>query len=161
MHVNAIAVRRFSSAVNAARTLARRVATDLAKNPTTRARTSNRPDSGAVLRRAGPVARARRADFSRAVTFNLDEFVGIAPDDPSSYRAFMQRHLFDHVNVSPRRIHFLDGQAADAASECRRYERQIARAGGIDLLVLGLGVNGHIGFNEPGTSLVAPRTRPR
>ena len=98
---------------------------------------------------------ARRADFSRAATFNLDEFVGIGSDDPRSYRAFMQRHLFDHINVSPRRIHFLDGLAADTVSECRRYERQIARGGGIDLLVLGLGVNGHIGFNEPGASLVA------
>lgn len=154
-NVNAIAVRRFSSAVSAARTLARRVATDLARNPrlVLGLPTGRTPvlfyDELVRLHAAG------RADFSRAVTFNLDEFVGIAADDPSSYRAFMQRHLFDHINLSPRRIHFLDGLAANAVSECRRYERQIARAGGIDLLVLGLGVNGHIGFNEPGASLVA------
>jgi glucosamine-6-phosphate deaminase len=103
--------------------------------------------------------RARRADFSRATTFNLDEFVGVGAADPRSYRAFMQRHLFDHVNLPRRRIHFLNGAARDLARECARYERAIARAGGIDLLILGLGTNGHIGFNEPGAALVA-RTHP-
>jgi glucosamine-6-phosphate deaminase len=67
----------------------------------------------------------------------------------------MQRHLFDHVNLSPRRIHFLNGRATAVEAECRRYERAIFRAGGIDLQILGLGTNGHIGFNEPGASLVA------
>jgi glucosamine-6-phosphate deaminase len=106
----------------------------------------------------GELARAhqsRRADFSRVTTFNLDEFVGIAPSDPRSYRAYMQRHLFDHVNAAPRRIHFLNGTANDLAAECRRYERAIHRAGGIDILILGLGANGHVGFNEPGASLFA------
>ena len=99
--------------------------------------------------------RRRRADFTRATTFNLDEFLGLAPDDPRSYRRFMQRHLFDHVNLAARRIHFLNGAAADPAAECRRYERAIERAGGIDLQILGLGMNGHIGFNEPARALVA------
>lgn len=99
--------------------------------------------------------RGRALDCSRVTTFNLDEFLGIGGDDPRSYRAFMQRHLFDHVNVPPRRIHFLNGRARDVEAECRRYERAIRRAGGIDLQVLGLGANGHIGFNEPGASLVA------
>jgi glucosamine-6-phosphate deaminase len=99
--------------------------------------------------------RATRVDFSRATTFNLDEFLGLAPDDPRSYRAFMQRHLFDRVNVAPRRIHFLDGASGDVRRECARYERAIARAGGIDVQILGLGLNGHIGFNEPGRALVA------
>jgi glucosamine-6-phosphate deaminase len=67
----------------------------------------------------------------------------------------MQRHLFDHVNVSPRRIHFLNGATRDVARECRRYERAIDRAGGIDLQILGLGMNGHIGFNEPARALAA------
>jgi len=98
---------------------------------------------------------AGRADFSRATTFNLDEFVGIGPRDPRSYRAFMHEHLFDRVNLSPRRIHFLNGSARDVARECDRYERAIDRAGGIDLLILGLGTNGHIGFNEPAPALVA------
>jgi glucosamine-6-phosphate deaminase len=104
---------------------------------------------------------ARRVDFSRVTTFNLDEFVGVSPGDPRSYRAYMQRHLFGHVNVSPRRVHCLRGDAADAAAECRRYERAIARAGGIDLMILGLGRNGHIGFNEPGDALVAATHRAR
>jgi len=99
--------------------------------------------------------RAGRADFSRAVTFNLDEFLGLPGSDPHSYRAFMQRHLFDHVNLSRRRIHFLDGNARDTARECLRYERAIDRAGGIDLQILGLGANGHIGFNEPARALAA------
>jgi glucosamine-6-phosphate deaminase len=104
---------------------------------------------------------ARALDFSRATTFNLDEFLGVAADDPRSYRAFMQRHLFDHVNVSARRVHFLDGRTTDAARECTRYERAIRRAGGIDLMILGLGANGHIGFNEPGPALVARTHRTR
>jgi glucosamine-6-phosphate deaminase len=101
---------------------------------------------------------AGRADFSRATTFNLDEFYGVSAADPRSYRAFMQRHLFDHVNLSPRRIHFLDGAVTSGAAvqrECDRYERAIERAGGIDLQILGLGMNGHIGFNEPARALAA------
>ena len=99
--------------------------------------------------------RARRADFARATTFNLDEFLGLAPNDPHSYRTFMRRHLFDHVNLSQRRIQFLNGAARDVGRECERYERAIARAGGIDHQILGLGTNGHIGFNEPAPALVA------
>jgi glucosamine-6-phosphate deaminase len=99
--------------------------------------------------------RLGRADFRRATTFNLDEFVGIDARDPRSYRAFMQRHLFDGVNLSPRRIHFLNGMTGDVDRECRRYERAIERAGGIGLQILGLGANGHVGFNEPARALVA------
>ena len=98
---------------------------------------------------------AGRADFSGATTFNVDEFLGLSGSDPRSYRAFMQQHLFDRVNLRPRRIHFLDGTARDVARECLRYERAIDRAGGIDLQILGLGANGHIGFNEPARALVA------
>jgi glucosamine-6-phosphate deaminase len=99
--------------------------------------------------------RAGRVDFSRATTFNLDEFLGLAARDPRSYRAFMQRQLFDHVNLPARRIQFLNGATQDVGRECRRYERAIERAGGIDLQILGLGMNGHIGFNEPARALVA------
>ena len=98
---------------------------------------------------------AGRADFGRATTFNLDEFVGIDGGDPRSYHAFMRRHFFDGVNVPPRHRNVLNGAARDAARECARYERAIRRAGGIDLQILGLGANGHIGFNEPGRALVA------
>src|SRR2546426_4017995 len=104
---------------------------------------------------------AGRVDFSRATTFNLDEFLGLAAGDPRSYRAFMQRHLFNHVNLSPRRIHFLNGTARDVDKECRAYERAIDKAGGIDLQILGLGLNGHIGFNEPARALVATTHRTR
>ena len=105
--------------------------------------------------------RLGRADFRRATTFNLDEFVGLEAGDPRSYRAFMRRHLFDDVDLAPRRTHMLNGTAPDLEQECARYERAIVRAGGIDLMILGLGLNGHIGFNEPASALVAATHRTR
>ena len=87
-------------------------------------------------------------DWSQVRTFNLDEFVG-AGDDGARYRAFMRAELFDHVNVRLEGVQLLDGRAADLDRECERYERAIAESGGIDIQLLGLGVNGHIGFNEP------------
>jgi glucosamine-6-phosphate deaminase len=95
-----------------------------------------------------------RGDFSRATTFNLDEFLGLPAGHPASYRAFMETHLFGQVNLSRRRIHFLNGVAKDPVAECARYERAIRRAGGIDLQILGIGANGHIGFNEPAAGLI-------
>jgi glucosamine-6-phosphate deaminase len=95
------------------------------------------------------------ADVSRATTFNLDEFLGLAPQHPSSYRSFMEAHLFHPVKLPADRIHFLNGAAADPREECDRYERAIAAAGGIDLQILGVGTNGHIGFNEPADALQA------
>jgi glucosamine-6-phosphate deaminase len=93
------------------------------------------------------------SDYSKATTFNLDEFVGIDPSHPGSYRSYMWEHLFRHVNVLPRRTQFLDGQAKDLEAECARFEDRILRAGGIDLQILGIGENGHIGFNEPAAEL--------
>ena len=93
--------------------------------------------------------------FARASTFNLDEFVGVEPTHPGSFRYFMERHLFEGIDLPPERIHFLDGMAADLDEECDRYERDITAAGGIDLQLLGIGSNGHIGFNEPGDELMA------
>lgn len=101
------------------------------------------------------LTREESIDWSGVRTFNLDEFVGLSRADHGSYRAFMDTHLFDHVNVDPRHIGFPDGRAPDLAAECDRYEREIARARGIDLLVLGIGANGHIGFNEPADALAA------
>jgi glucosamine-6-phosphate deaminase len=95
------------------------------------------------------------ADWSEVRTFNLDEFVGLSARDPGSYRAFMHDRLFRHVNIAPGHIGFLDGTAPDLTAECERYERAIAAAGGLDLLVLGIGANGHIGFNEPADALAA------
>lgn len=89
-------------------------------------------------------------DFSRVRTVNLDEYVGLAPDHEQSYRYFMQRNLFDHVNINPDATHVPDGRARCMAAECRRYDQLIEDLGGIDLQVLGIGRNGHIGFNEPG-----------
>lgn len=97
-------------------------------------------------------------DFSRVVTFNLDEYVGLEPSHPQSYRYFMQQHLFDHVNIDPRNTHVPDGRALDFEAHCAQYERMIHEAGGIDLQVLGIGSDGHIAFNEPGSSL-GSRTR--
>src|SRR4029079_4892417 len=96
-----------------------------------------------------------QVDFSRATTFNLDEFVGIAGDHPGSYRVFMQEHLFSRVNLPAEQIHFLNGAAPDLDAECERYETAIAAAGGIDLQILRIGTNGHIGFNEPSRALDA------
>jgi len=98
---------------------------------------------------------AGRIDFGRARTFNLDEFAGVGADHPGSFRQFMDQHLFAHVNLEPSRIHFLNGAAGDLDAECERYETEIESAGGIDLLLLGIGSNGHIGFNEPGDELSA------
>jgi glucosamine-6-phosphate deaminase len=94
-------------------------------------------------------------DFSRARTFNLDEFAGVSADHPGSFRRFMDERLFRHVNLEPSRIHFLNGAAHDLDAECDRYEAEIESAGGIDLQLLGIGANGHIGFNEPGDELSA------
>src|SRR5262245_30915157 len=93
-------------------------------------------------------------DFARVVTFNLDEYFPMPPDDPHSYRRWMQETFFAHVNVPPQNVHIPDGTIAaeDAEDYCARYEQQIRRAGGIDLQVLGIGRTGHVGFNEPGST---------
>jgi len=98
-------------------------------------------------------------DFSRVVTFNLDEYLGLSPSHPQSFHHFMQEHLFAHVNVSLRNIHIPDGTIqSDYDQYCASYEEAIRNAGGIDIQLLGIGRNGHIGFNEP-TSSIASRTR--
>jgi glucosamine-6-phosphate deaminase len=101
------------------------------------------------------LSRSGAADFSSATTFNLDEFVGIPASHPGSYRSFMNQHLFDHVAIDPAKIHFLNGAADDLAVETARYEGEIEAVGGMDLLILGIGTNGHIGFNEPADGLAA------
>lgn len=99
--------------------------------------------------------RERRSDWSGVRTFNLDEFVGLDAVHPGSYRAFMQAELFEHLNIPAANIGMLNGRAPDLKGECRRYEAAIAAAGGIDLQILGIGANGHIGFNEPADGLCA------
>src|SRR6195256_2385423 len=99
-----------------------------------------------------------KLDFSLCSTFNLDEYVGLFPSDPNSYRHYMEQHLFQNVNVEPRNTHLPNGLAKDLDEECRRYEALIQRFGGIDLQLLGIGKAGHIGFNEP-LSALRSRTR--
>ena len=96
--------------------------------------------------------------FRAVTTFNLDEYVGVEPTAPGSFRAFMSRCLFDQVDIEPARIHVPDGLARDSAIECARYEQLIRQNGGFGLQLLGIGANGHIGFNEPGSDF-ASRTR--
>jgi glucosamine-6-phosphate deaminase len=97
-------------------------------------------------------------DFSRVVTFNLDEYVGLPATHPQSYRFFMQQNLFDHINIDIRNTHVPDGRALDFEAYCPQYEKSIVDEGGIDLQILGIGSDGHIAFNEPGSSL-GSRTR--
>lgn len=99
------------------------------------------------------IARDERLDVSRITTFNLDEYEGLADTHPQSYREFMRVNLFDGLGLKREQTHLLDGLAADLAAECVEYEARIRRAGGIDLQVLGIGSDGHIGFCEPGSSL--------
>ena len=90
-------------------------------------------------------------DFSEVTTFNLDEYLGIDSDHPSSFYSYMREHFWDHVNLERDRIHIPSSLPEDEKVECTRYEQLISQEGGLDLIVLGIGPNGHIGFNEPGT----------
>lgn len=91
-------------------------------------------------------------DFSQVRTVNLDEYVGLEPTHEQSYRYFMQNNLFDHVNINPANTNVPDGLVADPQAECDWYNQVIRKLGGIDIQVLGMGHNGHIGFNEPGNA---------
>jgi glucosamine-6-phosphate deaminase len=97
-------------------------------------------------------------DFSKVVTFNLDEYLDLAPSHEQSYRYAMDQHLFRHVNIDPKNIYVPYGHADDVEEFCAWYEAEIQRVGGIDLQLLGIGSDGHIAFNEPGSSL-GSRTR--
>lgn len=90
--------------------------------------------------------------FKDVTTFNLDEYVGLAQESPASYWTYMHETLFNHVDINEDNVHLPNGVAHNLEEECANYDKHIAAAGGIDLQLLGIGVNGHIGFNEPGTS---------
>ena len=92
-------------------------------------------------------------DFSKARSVNLDEYYPISPDNVQSYRYFMNTNLFDHINIDPAQTAVPDGSAADPEAECLAYEKKIEALGQVDIQVLGIGQNGHIGFNEPGEAL--------
>ena len=102
--------------------------------------------------------RAGRVSFKNVVTFNMDEYVGIPEDHPESYHSFMWKNFFSHVDVQAEHVNILNGNADDLEAECAGYEARIRQAGGIDLFLGGIGADGHIAFNEPGSSL-SSRTR--
>jgi glucosamine-6-phosphate deaminase len=89
--------------------------------------------------------------YQQILTVNLDEYIGISPEHEQSYHFYMKKRLFDHIQIPPENTYLPDGQAEDLEEECKRYDERIESLGGIDLQLLGIGVNGHIGFNEPGT----------
>lgn len=99
-----------------------------------------------------------KVSFKNVVTFNMDEYVGLPEEHPESYHSFMAKNLFDHIDIPRENIHLLNGNAADLAAECAHYEQMIVEAGGIDLFIGGIGPDGHIAFNEPGSALTS-RTR--
>ncbi|MGH7952969.1 MAG: glucosamine-6-phosphate deaminase [Limisphaerales bacterium] len=99
-----------------------------------------------------------KLDWRKITTFNLDEYIGISPEHPQSYHHFMWRNLFQYVNIAAKNVYIPNGLTKNVPAFCKRYEKQIRAAGGIDLQILGIGTDGHVGFNEP-TSSLASRTR--
>ncbi len=99
-----------------------------------------------------------KVSFKNVITFNMDEYVGLPAEHPESYHSFMHNNFFKHIDIDPKNIHILNGLAEDLDAECENYERMITEAGGIDLFLGGIGPDGHIAFNEPGSSLTS-RTR--
>lgn len=102
--------------------------------------------------------REEKLDFSLIKTFNLDEYIGLTPENPHSYRYYMNKRFFYNINIDIRNTFVLNGMAKDLKEECARYEKKIRELGGIDLQILGIGKDGHIGFNEP-LSALRSRTR--
>jgi glucosamine-6-phosphate deaminase len=118
--------------------------------------TGNTP--GALYAELARLHRAAGLSFSRASGFALDEYVGIAPDHPGAFRRYLEEMFYREVDLPSERAHFPDGRAEDLPAACARYEAEIATGGGLDLVLLGLGADGHIAFNEP-TSSFGSRTR--
>lgn len=145
----------YETATEASRALARRVADTLRRTPDL---VLGLPAGQTPVETYSEISRlhsAGEADFSQATTFLLDEFVGLDSSQAGSFRRFLTEHLLSRINLDPNRTYSLNGVASDLDVECERYEETIAATGGLDLLLLGIGVNGHIGFNEPGETLVA------
>jgi glucosamine-6-phosphate deaminase len=141
------------------REAARIVANSVRRNPFLRLGLATGSTTLAMYKELARLHRHDSLDFSRVVTFNLDEYFGLPSSHPQSFGYFMREHFFSHVNLAKSNIHIPDGAiTGDYDHYCRSYEQAIRDAGGIDLQVLGIGRNGHIGFNEP-TSSLGSRTR--
>jgi glucosamine-6-phosphate deaminase len=143
---------------SAARLVARMIARELRANPHLVLGLATGKTMERVYRYLVQMHADEDLDFSLCSTFNLDEYVGLFPSDPHSYRHYMEEHLLRHVNIDPRNTHLPNGMAEDLDAECRQYEALIQRFGGIDFQLLGIGKAGHIGFNEP-LSALRSRTR--
>ena len=141
----------------AANHLARRIATAPADRPFVIGLPTGSTPLG-MYRKLIELNRSGAVSFRNVITFNMDEYVGLSPDHPQSYHRFMWDNLFSQIDILPENVNILDGMAADLEAECAGYEDRIRRAGGIDLFVGGVGMDGHIAFNEPGSSLTS-RTR--
>src|ERR1700674_131253 len=138
---------------------ARIVANAIRQNPALRLGLATGSTTIGVYRELVRMHREEALDFSRVITFNLDEYLGISPEHPQSFHHFMTEHFFSRVNLDPQNIHIPDGTiSGEYEKYCAGYEAEIRNAGGIDLQILGIGRNGHIGFNEP-TSSLGSRTR--
>jgi len=111
-----------------------------------------------MYRRLVDLHRSGKLSFSRATFFNLDEYLGLPPAHPASYHVYMKENFYGPIDADPARVHVPRGDAPDPEAECERYEAAVGETGGIDLCVLGIGRNGHIGFNEPGAPF-GSRTR--
>jgi len=111
-----------------------------------------------VYRKLIEMNKAGKVSFRNVVTFNMDEYVNLDVNHPESYHSFMWTNFFSKIDIKPENVHILDGNAPDLMAECAHYEEMIAQAGGIDLFMGGVGPDGHIAFNEPGSSLTS-RTR--
>jgi glucosamine-6-phosphate deaminase len=133
----------------AADLVARIIARELRNNPGLVLGLATGKTMESVYSRLAQMHREEGLDFSQCSTFNLDEYVGLSASNPNSYRHYMNHHLFARVNIDLRNTHLPDGMATDLVAECANYERSIAAHGGIDLQLLGIGQNGHLGFNEP------------
>jgi glucosamine-6-phosphate deaminase len=129
--------------------VARVIARDLRRNPRLTMGLATGRTMESVYARLVELHKEEALNFSACHTFNLDEYVGLAGSDANSYRHYMNQHLFKHVNIKLASTHLPNGQAADFKNECAAYEAKITQCGGIDLQLLGIGNNGHLGFNEP------------
>ena len=142
----------------AASLVARLIARDLRQKPRLVLGLATGRTMERVYRHLAQMHREQGLDFAQCRTFNLDEYMGLEPENECSYRHYMNRHLFSQVNIDLANTHLPDGMAADVRAACQEYEAMIHACGGIDLQLLGLGADGHIGFNEPLSALFS-RTR--